>query len=80
ELEELSLESFDLTSLAEAGRDIEAWVVLAQHAVYAAIGRVVRGRFQGVHAADACLADLLISRLRSNARRAADVRQDRALA
>lgn len=45
--------------------DVEAVVVSGEHGAWACCGRVVGGRFRGVHAADPLLADALVASLRA---------------
>ncbi|MCS6899080.1 MAG: response regulator [Myxococcales bacterium] len=43
--------------------DIQVLAIIAEHGSYALLGRVDHGIFQGLHAADPLLADLLVQRL-----------------
>lgn len=59
--DELNL--IDATPPHAIDADIDAAILIAQHAVYTLVGRDERGFFRGVHAGDPVLADLVAERL-----------------
>lgn len=56
------VEVFDVRE-REGCRDVEAIVIIAEHASWVCCGRVDKDRFSGVHAADPLLADVIKKRL-----------------
>jgi len=58
----VSLEGVDLTE-HPACRDLEILVVIAEHGVYALLGRTSQGVTRAVHTSDPLFADLLVRRL-----------------
>ena len=60
--EQLHVDMVDL-SAHPACRDLEVFVVIAEHGVYSLIGRSAGGTLRALHAAEPVLADLLVQRL-----------------